>query len=211
MMRPQPETLAGLAFVLALHAAALHALVESSADSLAARGDNLVRQFHRPAGTGKSGIEPQRPPPPAPRPVEKPRSRQLVAQAPVLKATDSTAPPPPETPVPEPVVQAQPMPLPAGPLALSTDLATDCPERPAPIYPPLSRRLRETGQVVLRVELNESGKVASAHVDHSSGHSRLDEAALSAVRAWRCTPATRSGLRVRAVALQPFKFILHGN
>ena len=210
MMRPQPETLAGLAFVLALHAAALHGLWSHRLIPSPLEATTLFVNFIAPPAPEKAA-EPERPPPPVPKPVEKPRSRQLVAQAPVLKATDSTAPPPPETPVPEPVVQAQPMPLPAGPLALSTDLATDCPERPAPIYPPLSRRLRETGQVVLRVELNESGKVASAHVDHSSGHSRLDEAALSAVRAWRCTPATRSGLRVRAVALQPFKFILHGN
>ena len=209
MMRPQPETLAGLVFVLALHAAALYGLWSHRLIPSPLEATTLFVNFIAPPAPEKAAA-PERPPPPAPKPVEKPRSRQLVAQAPVLKATDYTAPPP-ETPVPEPDVQAPPMPLPAGALALSSELAMACPERPAPIYPPLSRRLRETGQVVLRVELNESGKVAFAHVERSSGHSRLDEAALSAVRAWRCTPATRSGLPVRAVALQPFKFILHGN
>jgi hypothetical protein len=29
--------------------------------------------------------------------------------------------------------------------------------------------------------------------------------------AWRCTPASRNGQPVRAVALQPFNFILNGN
>jgi protein TonB len=65
--------------------------------------------------------------------------------------------------------------------------------------------------VVLRVELSESGNVAVARVDRSSGYTRLDDAALVAVRTWRCLPATRNGQPVRAVALQPFNFILNGN
>ncbi len=65
--------------------------------------------------------------------------------------------------------------------------------------------------VVLRVELDETGHVAVARISSSSGHARLDEAALGAVKTWRCTPATRNGQPVRAVALQPFKFVLQGN
>jgi protein TonB len=63
----------------------------------------------------------------------------------------------------------------------------------------------------LRVELDEQGKVSMARVATSSGLSRLDEAALAAVRTWRCAPGTRNGQPVRATALQPFKFVLHGN
>jgi protein TonB len=63
----------------------------------------------------------------------------------------------------------------------------------------------------LRVELDELGKVSAAWVATSSGFARLDEAALAAVRAWRCTPAQRDGQPVRAVALQPFNFILQGH
>ena len=100
------------------------------------------------------------------------------------------------------------MPLPAGPVALSSELAVACPERTAPAYPTLSRRFGETGTVVLRVELDESGRVAVARVSSSSGHARLDEAALAVVKTWRCTPATRDGQPVRAVALQPFRFVL---
>jgi protein TonB len=74
----------------------------------------------------------------------------------------------------------------------------------------LSRRQGETGVVVLRVELSETGHVAEAQVQSSSGFVRLDEAALVAVRTWRCSPATRNGKPVRAAALQPFNFILQG-
>jgi len=96
-------------------------------------------------------------------------------------------------------------------VSLSSELSVACPERTAPAYPAPSRRLGETGVVVLRVELSESGNVAHARVERSSGHSRLDDAALAAVRTWRCTPASRNGQPVRAVALQPFNFILNGN
>jgi protein TonB len=103
------------------------------------------------------------------------------------------------------------MPLPVGPVALSSELAVACPERAAPAYPAQSRRLGEEGTVVLRVELDESGRVAVARVSRSSGHARLDEAVLGVVKSWRCTPALRDGRPVRAVALQPFKFVLQGN
>jgi len=85
-----------------------------------------------------------------------------------------------------------------------------CPERRPPTYPPLSRRLGEEGKVVLRVELDEQGSVSSARIATASGFARLDEAAQAAVITWRCTPARRDGQPVRAVALQPFKFILDG-
>jgi len=62
--------------------------------------------------------------------------------------------------------------------------------------------------VVLRVELDEQGNVSASRVATSSGFARLDEAALAAVKTWRCNPARRDGQPVRAVALQPFKFVL---
>ena len=102
------------------------------------------------------------------------------------------------------------MPLPRAGSA-RRELAVACPERTPPRYPALSRRLGEEGIVVLRVELDETGRVAAAQVASSSGYARLDEAALAAVRTWRCTPAQRDGQPVRAVAMQPFKFILQGN
>jgi len=100
--------------------------------------------------------------------------------------------------------------MPVGPVTLGGELSLACPERTPPLYPPTSRRLGEEGTVVLRVELDEGGRVETARVQTGSGHPRLDEAALTAVRSWRCHPASHDGRPVRAVALQPFKFVLQG-
>lgn len=200
----------GLFFVLILHAAALYGLWQHRLIPSPQEAMTLFVNFIAPPAPERKE-EPKRPPPPKPKPIEKPQPRQIVAEARVVAPTDYVAPPPPEKPAPEPAIQAPTMPLPPGPVALSSELAVACPERSAPAYPPQSRRLGETGVVVLRVELSETGNVALARVDRSSGYSRLDEAALIAVRTWRCTPATRNGHPVRAVALQPFNFILNGN
>ena len=100
---------------------------------------------------------------------------------------------------------------PAGPGALGSELSVACPQRAAPAYPAASRRRGETGSVVLRVELDEQGAVAEARVETASGHERLDHAALVAVKAWRCTPPRRNGEPVRAIARQPFHFVLQGS
>jgi protein TonB len=70
--------------------------------------------------------------------------------------------------------------------------------------------MAEQGRVVVRVELDERGNVTRADIASSSGAPRLDDAALAAIRQWRCNPALRGGVPVRAVALQPFNFILEG-
>lgn len=209
-MRISPIQVAGLLIVLAFHAAALWGLWQHrlllSANEIASVFVNFIAP---PAPEKKE--EPKRPPPPKPKPIEKPQPRQIVAETPVVAPTDYVAPPPPPKPEPAPAIEAPPMPLPAGPVALSSELAVACPERSAPAYPAQSRRFGETGTVVLRVELDELGRVAVAGVSSSSGHARLDEAALAVVKTWRCAPATRNGRPVRAVALQPFKFVLQGS
>ncbi|MDP2168942.1 MAG: energy transducer TonB [Rhodocyclaceae bacterium] len=204
----RPERAAGLLLVVALHAAALwglwqHRLLPAPQDAL-----TLFVNFITPPAPEKQA-EPRRPPPPKPKPVEKPQPRQIVAATPVVAPTDYVAPPAPSPrPMPTPVIEAPPMPLPAGPVALSAELAVACPQRAAPAYPARSRRLGEEGVVVLHVELTESGAIANARIRSSSGFARLDEAALGAVKTWRCTPATRNGQPVRATALQPFNFVL---
>lgn len=83
-----------------------------------------------------------------------------------------------------------------------------CVRRIAPAYPPQSRRMREEGSVDVLLELDVNGYVANARVARSSGHPRLDAAALEAVRQWHCEPARRGGRIVGAVALQSFEFTL---
>lgn len=199
----------GIIFAAAVHAVVLwglwqHRLIPGPADAA-----TLFVKFIAPPATEKKD-EPRRPQP-KPAPTEKPQPRQIVAETAVLAPTDFVAPSSPAKPVPAAVIEAPQMPLPAGPVVMSAELSVACPERSAPAYPVQSRRLGETGIVVLRVELAETGHVAAAHVQSSSGHLRLDDVALAAVKTWRCTPAQRNGQAVRAVALQPFRFILQGS
>ena len=198
--RIAPERLAGFAAVVVLHAAAFYGLWSHR---ILVMPDEVVTLFVETIATPPP--PPKEPPKPArlerPRPIDKPQPQQLVAEAPITSPAEPVAPSPP------PVAEAPPA-RPAGPVSLGSELAVACPERSAPAYPPLSRRLNEEGKVVLRVELDEQGNVGSARVATASGFPRLDEAALAAVKTWRCNPARRDGQPVRAVALQPFKFVL---
>ena len=168
------------------------------------------------------------PPPEKPKVVKKaqpqPKQRQLASAAPALpkdKVIDSPSPPAPE-PVHEEsestqkqeakaVPAARPEQMQTGPVTLTSELSVSCPELSAPDYPTLSRRLGEEGKLMLQVELDESGRISNTRIVNSSGYSRLDNAALAAVKSWRCKPAVRDGKPVRAIALQPFNFVIQGN
>lgn len=97
---------------------------------------------------------------------------------------------------------------PAGPQTLAGQLELQCPERSPPRYPVSSRRQREQGEVRMRVEIDELGRIASVSIVQSSGSPRLDDAARDAIRTWRCQPAQRDGRPVPAVALQTMAFVL---
>lgn len=77
---------------------------------------------------------------------------------------------------------------------------------PAPVYPMQSRRLRERGEVRLRVLVNREGLPVEVQIARSCGYSRLDQAALSAVRKWRFQPAQRGGIPVDAWVVVPIEF-----
>lgn len=96
-----------------------------------------------------------------------------------------------------------------SPTAVSSDLSLACPVRTAPVYPRSARKLGETGKVSLRVELDETGRLVSSDVAQSSGYSRLDDAALTAVKSWRCQPAVRDGQALRIVSIESFEFNLN--
>jgi protein TonB len=77
-----------------------------------------------------------------------------------------------------------------------------------PEYPPLSRRLGESGVVVLRVLIDEQGVPREVQVETSSGFARLDEAAIAAVRRARFVPHSEGGRTRAAVARVPIRFEL---
>lgn len=82
-------------------------------------------------------------------------------------------------------------------------------QNPRPEYPALSRRLGEQGRVVLRVRVEANGNAGLVELHRSSGFSRLDEAALQAVRRWKFVPARRGNEAVAESVLVPIPFILH--
>jgi protein TonB len=210
------EQLVGLTLVLAVHALVLYGLWTYRLLPTPVQVTTLFVNLINPAppASPRNEVPPQ---PPTqvklakPRPLIKRKPRQLAVEAPVFTPSEPVVPEPP--PQAESVIEAPPAPPPepAGPVNLGEALAVVCPERTPPAYPAQARRLGEQGKVVLRVELDEQGRVTAARVHRSSGSTRLDEAALGAVRQWHCTPARRNGVAVRASALQPFNFILEGN
>ena len=194
----------GLAIAVALHLGALwglwsHRLIPTPEEAVTLFV-NFVAPPSPPKIEARPNLEQLQP-----RHEERPQPRQVVAEAAIISPAESLAPPT------APVITGPIELKAAGPVTLGEELSVSCTERTAPNYPTLSRRMGEIGTTLLRVELDEQGRVSAAQVVSESGFVRLDEAALAAVRTWRCNPARRNGQPVRAVALQPFKFILQGN
>lgn len=80
---------------------------------------------------------------------------------------------------------------------------------PDVVYPRLSKRYGEAGRVLVRAFVDAAGGAPrSVQVSQSSGHARLDEAALSAVQKARFKPYTDNGQPVEGWALIPIDFEL---
>lgn len=159
--------------------------------------------------------EVRRPEPPPPRPVPKKPAPKPVTKQPTpvtesataLSALADTAPPEPVPAPPAPAAQAAP--AAAAVTAARFDAAYL--NNPRPAYPMLSRRLREEGQVMLRVLVSSEGQPARVELRTSSGSDRLDRAAQEAVARWRFVPARRGDVAIEAWVLVPIVFKLQGN
>ncbi len=79
---------------------------------------------------------------------------------------------------------------------------------PTPTYPGLSRRMGEQGTVLVRVFINTEGRAEKAEIRTSSGHSRLDQAALVTVQHWRYVPGKRAGVAQAMWFNVPIRFML---
>lgn len=80
---------------------------------------------------------------------------------------------------------------------------------PAPEYPPMSRRQGEQGRVLLKVLVSEAGAADHVVLETSSGHEKLDRAAIEAVKKWSFIPAKRNSQAISAYVLVPVKFSLN--
>ncbi len=81
-------------------------------------------------------------------------------------------------------------------------------DNPAPNYPPISRRNREAGRVLLHVFVEASGLPGKIEVRTSSGYERLDKSAIAAVSRWKFLPARQGKDAVAAWVLVPIDFSL---
>ena len=81
-------------------------------------------------------------------------------------------------------------------------------QNPAPRYPLAARRAGEQGTVTLKVRVTSEGLPERVEVEKTSGSSRLDAAALDAVRQWRFVPARRGATPVESWVLVPVVFRL---
>jgi protein TonB len=166
-----------------------------------------------------------KPPPrprPRPRPIAVAPAPQVVAArsaepgptapAPVERevAPIEVAPPSPATPpalAPAPALAA---PVPAAPAVTLPRFDADYLDNPTPAYPPLSRRMREEGKVMLRIFVEPDGRPSRVEVSAASGSPRLDRAAEAAVWRWKFVPARRGSEPVGAWVLVPIVFSLRG-
>jgi protein TonB len=139
--------------------------------------------------------------------VERPHDQKLPPPPP---PPDLAKPPPPVVPPPEIVIQQQ-----APAAAITTVLHKEVPQQAPAIsspvgigrphvcgqkyYPEASIRLQEEGTTVLSFTITADGEVQNASVAQSSGHDRLDQAAISCAETWRYKAAIQNG---QAVAVQ---------
>jgi protein TonB len=165
-----------------------------------------------------------------PAPLAAPVAMQSIAPPPKptppvhAKPKIQAKPKPTPTPTPKPTPVAAPDPTPPAPAAPAAPPAAAAPATmeisapknvshvecniAKPDYPSLSRRRGETGTAYVKFVVGLSGKLESIELKKSSGFSRLDDAALAAVRASACKPYLENGQPVRAAYAQPFDFNL---
>ncbi|MGK5027336.1 energy transducer TonB [Janthinobacterium sp. RB2R34] len=112
----------------------------------------------------------------------------------------TSAPAAPSTPAPSP-----PAPAPATPRTVSS---VEYVKAPQLIYPNMSRRLGESGTVVLRILINEKGLPEQIVVQKSTGYSNLDEAGRQAAMRALFKPMIENGKPVPVYVLVPLTFQL---
>jgi protein TonB len=215
--RPRRVSIAGLATVVGLHAAALFTLLHYAPlrEALGASVPIMVNLI-TPPSVEVAPPNPQiDPPKPAPSPPRKVPALAPIVAAPVESPSAVAAPAPPaETrpPVEAPQPAAAPKVASAGPAlpVVPPSFSADYLHNPAPTYPALSRRMGEQGKVVLHVLVTAEGVPERVELRTSSGSARLDGVALGTVKRWKFVPARQGDRPVAAWVLVPISFALEG-
>ncbi len=80
---------------------------------------------------------------------------------------------------------------------------------PIPIYPRMSQRENQQGTAIVKFVVTSTGDTENHEIISSSGHKRLDDAALDAIKLWKFVPAVAEGKKLNCWALQRFSFSLN--
>lgn len=128
--------------------------------------------------------------------------------------TAITAPPqPPQPATPAPQAAAEPTPAPAAPpgpvLPKQITSGIEYIEKPNPAYPSVSRRMGEEGVVEFRVTVNTSGRAEKVEITKSSGYSRLDDAARTAIMRAVFKPYIENGKAITVSTVGSLAFRLN--
>lgn len=217
---PARPRLVGLVGVVALHAALL-ALVLAvwNAPQAASRVQAALQvalllppETPAPAPAAPLTAAPA-PAPPLPWRLPVPEVQVAAPAVPAAPAVSAVIAPPPTTP-PAPPTQAAAL-VPSTPAAPPTParrtLAASAVQYrvlPPVELPRLSRRAGESGTVWLRVVVDRQGLPAQVQVHRSSGHARLDEQAVWAMRQARFAPYVEDGQALEVEVLAPIEYLL---
>lgn len=130
----------------------------------------------------------------------KPVAEPASEAAPTVPVTE--APPSVTLPTPAPPTEVEPQ------AVVPPRFNADYLDNPKPPYPALSQRLKEEGEVRLRVWVDADGAATRVALFRSSGFERLDRIALETVQRWRFTPARQGDQAVAAQVIVPVTFNL---
>lgn len=141
------------------------------------------------------------------RPTPQPPIPVIKTPTPTALTSNKAEPTPPANEAPPAKAASEPVPSAGQPVAQPRFDAAYL-NNPAPSYPPMSRRLGETGKVFLRVHVQPTGLPDQLEIRTSSGFPRLDNAALEAVKRWRFIAAKQGNDTVAAWVVVPVSFSL---
>jgi len=204
---PTPRKIAPLAAIVVAHLVLFYL----------AQAGLLSRAVHAalPQVVEITFVAPPQPPAPTPKTVPVVRHVASVTPPPLpllaipqIEATITTPPPAPRSVEAPVVAAAAPSVAPAPPQAAAPKLVSGVEylRPPQPNYPARSRRLGETGIVLVRVLINERGLPEQVSVEKSSGFSALDEEGLVSVQHTLFKPKMEDGKPVAVYALVPVNF-----
>ena len=117
---------------------------------------------------------------------------------------------PPDAEMDRPVTSASasyvPRSLAAMPQIAGLEQGPDFAGNPPPEFPELARQNGWYGTVLLRLWIDDAGRVTKVRVEESSGYGVLDAAAVRAVQRWQGRPARKNARPVATEELMPVVF-----